>query len=597
MPEQTQYKDILTDYNYRWTEGQNKFQGKYDEIRESRIIMKNLLPNTWFSDTVFTQEVGNDPDGSVLATRSQAIHPISSAIGEKLRTDLKASDATFEIVGNDLKGSETAEAMEQVMRDTYTLTNTRKRYMHGLDHLVFSGTMITQPVCEELKEKTFGKNGEEVEVNLGRSLTFKVYDPLTSMIDWNADPMDVQETAQWGIVTIGNFSKDTIEAKWGVKLKGYDHIDEQGNISGSYIMVDQYKIELQKEAGLVLSTGLTVREYYLNNGKKYVVLQDSYILDESIVVGAVDGSLPLMVTPFMSDPDSVYGVTLARFIEVPLQIASTILNQVGDLNAWKTNMPLVTFKGMIDGGALGMSLDMMQPGTIMELSVPSDARFGESGVNMDMDVNKAMGRPPIEEIGQGADWLFSKAMESIWYLTGLNPTSLGGFQDKQIRVSDVADIINQSSLRNSSALVMNLEANFFNPTTRAFIRFMGIYYDEFPELEKSGVQQESLADMRSIRIVNGSYLPADKLQEQQINEYMYQLFMGNPTAMDGNKIMTKLIESMGRVPERYMRDPLQVMLQEQAVDLQQFIQQVGDQEFINMIANNAAAQQGEQGGA
>jgi len=595
MKEQAKYKDILSDYNYRWTEGQNKFSRKYDEIMESRLIMKNLLPSTWFSDIVHTREVGNDPTGEILATRSQAIYPIASAIAEKLRTDLKANDATFEIVGNDLEGTKTAEGMEKIMRNTYTLTNTRKRYMHGLDHLVLSGTMLAQPRCELLEEITHGQNDTEIKSELGRSLTFTLYDPLTSMIDWNANPMDVQDTATWAIVTIGRFSKDTLEETWGIEIEGHDDFDAAGNMTGSYAMVDQHKIALEGAAGLELSTGLVVREYYLNNGKRYVVLQDSFILDEAMVVGSVKGQIPIMVTPFIADPDSVYGTTLPRFLETPLQITSTVLNQVGDLNALKTNMPMITFKGMIDGGAMGMALETMEPGTILELNVPKDARFASGGVNMDMDINKAIGRPPIEEISQGASWLFEKAMESIWYLTGLSPTSLGGFQEKQIRIESVADMINQSSLRNSSALVMNLEANFYNPMTRAFVRFMGIYYEGFPELKSGDIAQESLANMRSIRIANGSYLPADKLQEQAINEYMYQLFLGNPSVLDGTKIMNNLIESMGRVPARYMRDPLETMLQDQAVNLQQAITQMGEEQFLSLVASNAEQQGGEDG--
>lgn len=596
IPNQDKYKELMEEYNYRWTEGQNKFSGKYLEIKESRTIMKNILPESWYDDAVFTTDVGNDPTGELLNSRSQVIHPVASAIGEKLRTDLKANDATFEIEGNNNKGADTAVAMERVMRNTYTLVNNRKKYMHALDHLVFSGTCIAQPISSELKETVIMPDDKEQEVKLGRSLSFVVYDPLTSIIDWNADPFNVNETATWGIVTIGRFCKDSIKARWGVDVTSETVYDDRGNTTGSTFMVDQYKAQLQYDVGLDIDTGLYVREYYKSDGTRYVILQDTIVLEESKVVGAVKGQLPLLVTPFISDPDSVYGTCLSRFIESPLQIVTTIMNQVGDLQALKANMPFITWQGMIDGGALGLALDSMVPGSVLELNVPSDARFNNTGVHMDMDISKAISRPPIEEITQGANWLFEKAMESIWYLTGLNPTSLGGFQDKQIRVSNVTDIINQSSLRNSSALVMNLEAHFFNPMTKAFVRLMSIYYDDFPELEEAGVPQESLVDMRSIRIVNGSYLPADKLQDQQKASNMYQLAMQNPMAMDVQKVTDDLIESMGLIPERYMRDPLEVMLQEQAVDLQQLIQQMGPEAFLQSVQQNAMAQQQGQGG-
>lgn len=553
---------------------------KFLEILMSRQYAKQVLPEA--SDKMPSAEAPGGNNLGTMENRSKFVYPLTRAIQHKITGDLTAHPASFEYepTGHDQNAIDAVEVMETEMARMFSASQNIKRNNDAILHYVESGTIIAQPYTEFPRNMFVVRDSDgerDVPMLEGRLMSYQVYDPLGTLMDPLAKPGSVSETGEWCIISLGLWSKEAIEAKYGVRISYEQESDwssDYWNKTGTqrtFIVIDSYKRELESDAGLDASYGIMVREYYLKDGTMYVILDDGYIAHRGTNAAGIKGRLPFLWAPMFLDPDSPYGRTLSEEIRPPVEVISTIFNVVCDIAAANARMPFVCFKDMIKRHEwLSESnnwngLVELDPGKWP--TVP--------GTNFEWDVTKLLSKPRIPGLDQDAQFLIQTALESVWEITGLNPTSLSGFQPKQIRVDAVAQMVSQASLRNSSVIVKNYETYFLNPLAAYFQLVFANYYDDFPAFKAENIDPSVFNDTSAIRICNGSYLPADQQSKQQRAISLAQ-FGAQLQSWDQKKLLRYVVRSVwGIDARRFDRDPLEMFDEQQIAALLDLLNQQG----------------------
>ena len=571
--EQGQFTDILNEFLKRIRIGEDVHKKKFEEIRRSRLAIRQIMSAD--NQVAATMQYA---DAESEETKSKYLAPLHLAVAEKMIQEITTNNPRFEWEGNNKQGMEVAKAFREELLKVYTVENSKKSRNFGLWHLVASGTMISQTVTKrKVKQRIDPRTGDMIEpLDLGRVITQDFYDPLSTILDWNADPSDVRGTSNFAIVTIGYFDSAYIKEKYNIDLVGSSFVAED---------MDLRRKNQEVYAGHDKREHIKIREYYRKDGKRYTILDDSFIVEVNTNENGVFGEIPINITPMFIDPDSPYGMTLHSLLEPSVEMISTAINQVADTNALNIKMPFFAIKGAIERG---MTLDAYEANEIVELDA-SEIMTGSP--NASLDINKMITKLSFPDVTQSAMFMFEQALNMIWFITGLNPTTLGGIQSKQIRTSDVAGMIQQSSLRNSSKVIVNLETYFMNPTMWDIVQIFDLYYKDF-SFEEKGIKAEFIKAIKNVRVVNGSYLPADQIPRLQRISAILQRQQFNPNAYDAQKIEEEYLEALGvGDPEFYFKDPMAMFTEEQILGLMSIVQQGGGEAIQQFLAQQAQQMQ------
>jgi len=552
--------ELLELYRQRLQRGQEIHRKKFTEIKEARQALKQRMPDSSITKLASNNMIsGNDKYGSKTAKKSKYMFPIYTAVAEKIKQDLTASPFRFQWEGNTADGVDIKEAFDNIFLKVFTYDNSAQDISIGLNHAVVSGTMITQTMTRKEYRRRIKPDSTIDSIPVGRTIPIIAYDPLTVILDWNAQPNKIAETSDFIIVTLGKRSLDYVKKQWSEKVE-----EVQTLISSETI--DNYKQVLEQEAGSnrnTYSDSVMLREYYTADGYRHVIANDTVLLETSIVSNGMLDRIPFDVAPIWDDPDSIYGMTLWNLLEPTVQVINTALNQILDSNALNAKMPFFTFKGTLKGA--GLTLNDFKANEIVELDPKVLATFNVSGGSSKFAIQDMITKLQFPDITQAGVFLFETALKAIWFVTGLNPESLGGIQEKQIRNEMVAGMIQQSALRSSSKIVKNLELGFMNPTCWHLVDIFEMYYDDFPEFAQAGIPREFLKNLKDIRVVNGSYLPADKNSQMEKAQVLLQRAMVNQT-YDQIKVESNFLKQVGFAdPERWYRIPEELMEEQEAM--------------------------------
>lgn len=584
--------DLLRQYQSHLRKGEEVFRDKYEEIKRARQGEKQIIPESSLNKSTNTNyRQGNDDENDGSWGQSTYEVPLVRAIAEKILQEMTTNIFDHEYGGNNKIGRKARRALKRQLRKIYSLENIRKKLNIGLWHAINSGTLITQTITKKDRREVIyaskddsGGYREDV-IDLGRVVDLCVYDPLTVIPDFNAVPHDIKGTMKWCIVTLGQFTREWIEDKYDVKIQ------DRGDGRGTKIY-DNFKQQIERNAGTnknaQADTMVVLREYYTIDGMRYTIAGDQQIIDTSPNSNGIKGCIPINFAPLWLDPDSIFGQTLESLLRPSVDVVSSVMNQIIDMQSLNANMPFFYDKSLIPSLGEGLTVGQCTPREF----IPVD------GVNIggtQLDIRKAIGRPEFPEMTQGALFVYEQAMKHIFYLTGFNEITLGGIQGKQIRNSDVANMINQASLKNSSKIVVQIETEFMNPTSWDILQIFSMYYDEFQGLSDDGVPREVLQDFSNVRVINGSSLPSDQVNRLAKVERMLQIGQIAPNTVDWMAILEDWFDALGVADESiYLLDPLQVVTEQQAMALVQLMQQEGVDSVINFITQTA--QQGEVNG-
>lgn len=593
---------ILNEYSVNLKEGFSIHETKLWQIYQSRLMAKQYLPDeTDQKNPSYDDAGGNNQD--YPTNRSKYLYPITRAIMLKMLADMTAYPATFEYdtTTGETVVSDAVFEMEMFISNQFVSRRNVQQLSLALVHYIESGTLIAEPQYFQPEEGRY-KEGPEGQMIKGEdvapvALSFAVYDPLMCILDPSSSPGRVADTSRFAIITLGKWSVERIEAELKVKVdvnKAQRTLTMYSMYPQSSAMgqtADEYKRTLEDVAGSSGFSGIMVRKYLrVSDGMEYTVLDDGYVAKKEINRLGIYGRLWITVAPISIDPDSPYGIPIAEELRPSVDVISTIFNQICDINAANLNMPNISFKGLIDNA------DLTSGSYGRNDFIEADPSAFMAFEGFELDLNKLIRRIEIPGLDQDSMFVFNQAMQAIWYLTGLNPTTLSGYQDKQVRVAGVADMLQNSSMRNTSVVIKNFETMFLNPIAQEFHWILANKFKLFPDLAARGVTEQVLQKVGNIRVLNGSYLPADQVNKLQKAALIVNDAKTDMT-IDAVRAKRFLYQQFGMNLRRFERDPLELLDEREVMSMLDLFEQGGPGKALEFLKQRAMQIKQAKGGA
>lgn len=567
-------KEVLDLYKKRLKRSDDQYRELYKKIKNSRDAFNQKMPSDIInqaSNTGLVRGNENDTDGNpngMYQSCSRMLIPMYTAIVSKTVENLTAMPPRYEWDANKRGYEPVCRKLERELIKVYTKMNLSNVLPRMYKHFIEAGFFVQQTVFRKIGDKVRkfdnGKMTTETVANeKAGAIDFYVYDPLTTFVDWDAQPGRIRETSKYIIVTINDsMSPEGIEEKYGIPA------NEVGSASDNMIN-DVLKKQLRYEQTTPKNDTAVVREYYLNDGTFYTIVNDKFIVAKNYASNGDASRIPINVGVLEIDEDCNLGKPYWERVKWPVAAMSNAFNQVADNNAWNNVAPFFSFS---DIGIEELSVDVSDGRKVFGLTPPS-------GVT---DIRQAITQFTIPEVTNGALMLFERGKEALFYTTGTTDMSFG-IQDKQIRNADVAGMISESLVRSDSATAKSVETQFLNPASWDMLRIFYCHYDDF-ELQE--VPRDFLKQYKNIRVVNGSYLPSDKSVRLGKLNQTFQLAMNAPDMMRLEELFYDLIEAIGFAdPYRYLKTKEEFMAQEYAGAVQDLLTQklINEEQANTMI--------------
>jgi len=553
-----EYTTVLEQYKNDLKCSQEAFLGFKKKMAYARQAYNGKIPadikgaasneallTVYETSTADRDNRGNDSGTqSVTRTCSKMLLPMFKAICKKMIENMTAIPPRYEWAANTKDYVKVSRLLEKELAKSYTRKNLSGKNPRIITNFVRDGIFVQQTVFEKMLSEAWkfkdGRKAKEEIYNKG-SIDFRIYDPMTTYFDWDADPLSYRDTARYIIVTTNS------EMTYGAFKAKYPKYEKQVNGSTGQTE-DQLKSNSGNDIhGLVAPTAVvTVREYYTNDGMFYVVVNDAVIVDSGTSSNGDASRIPINVGFCYDDY-----ITLWEELKWPVAAMSNAFNQVADNNAFNNTAPIFML-----GNCLVDPLAMDPADGTKMYTVDSVGKEVRS-------IQDAMMKFQIPEVTNGAQFMYDKAKEALFYVTGTTDLSFG-IQDKQIRVKDAADMISNALVRSDSAIAKRIESSFYNPVTWDILLIFYTRYDDF-DFKDKGIPEEFLKNHRNLRVVNGSYLPADQMVRQGKLQEALRIAELDPSRANLENLFYDLYDAVGFAdPYRYLMTNEEFAAQDQA---------------------------------
>jgi len=542
-----------------------KFSTSYRRIAEARTAYDNEMP-----DSMRAQHSVKPPavNGSETGVRSSTYFPpyVSSTID--LRSEaMLANLPTLSYYITDPAALPLREAIDQKVKDIYTLGNLSQQIHAVYQKAEIDGICVSQVVCKPALEKVVMSDGAVDSWETGRYIDIQTYDSLGVFFDPNANSYDIRGTAEWAVVTLGFFDSAYIAQKYGLNLATMTAVHER-NVKMSSGLVgrnaygaqssninDMYIKKLEVAAGVFKPEAIPVREFYLKDGSYYTVVADNFVVTDtdanynsndlggfsSYTKYANNGScgkLPLIFTVLCPSPNGLLGTSLHHKLEPTISPIAALMNLVLDGTFKNLNAPLYTNLTGLEDTVVPFH---KQNNVIQVTSMEKGA-----------DMQKAFFQPSYSMDPASVERLLSE-LKTLLNMITRTPDIAYGFQDKQIRNEAAANLLGSSMLRNSSFLVTMFEFTFMSQFAKDVIRCFYKYFDHFGPFfyEDEGVivevKREQLKKIQSVHVENGSTLETAQITRLGKAQALLQL-LGNPSAvgvMKHKQVLREFLDALG----------------------------------------------------
>ena len=501
---------VIPEYTGRFQKCEEVHRKKIEEINRAYKRYQQIIPDLSIVQSQ-NQKYDNDSKNEKRASKSQYATPLYPAIIDKLKQDVITYNQRFEISSND-DNVKINDAFEKALVKVWTYKNNNSALKYAMHYLLNAGVLISK-TGTNIDVKKFLNFDEEIQdfkeesVNYGRVIDIEFYDPAQTLLDYNADPMDVGGTSEYIIFNLAYYDSEYVKSKYGLEM----NIGQNGSRN-----MDVWSRDIETDSGEDKSERIPLRAYYKDDGNFYIILGDEYIIESGINDLGIIGRIPFNIVPFEVDPYSQYGISIFRKLEPTLDIIDTAFNMVADNVANNNNAPFLSYKGVIED--LLFSVTDYGGNEIIEIN--ADKFFLSNSNVQPVPVDYFVKRLEFPEVTNGAVFLIQNAIDMVYKITGLSPMSMSGVQDTQIRTDSIAQMLNNSSLRSTSKIVNALEDGFVNPTTWDILRIFSMHYKDFPTFAEEGIEKSFISNIKNIRVKNGSFLMSDKLTTSEQMDYL-----------------------------------------------------------------------------
>ena len=403
-------------------------------------------------------------------------------------------------------------------------------------HIAHTG--LRKRVCAfEVVPKTITKSGYKIIDGQMQEYTYKYkgnidiikYETENVLIDPNANPDNPIETADYVIVELGLFSENTFMAMaqengWDVDIK---KIRTQLSNTGMRIDMKQYN-------GISNTEGVLVDKMFKRDGTVEVVVNNNWVVSSKINSKLVK-RMPLNLYISLGGGLTAYNRSIFENMKHAIYGKSAILNLMLD-NVGKTlKSPTFTTSAQL----AGKNLNDFQKDSLVHFPHHHDG-----------PLKNEFHRLEFPDMTQGSILAFNQFSQDLTKATRINSLEQG-FQEKNVRTNLIARQLASGTIERTSAILKQAEDTLFAPFGRDLMDIFYAYYDDFSEL--AGIDRDIFADIKTVRIRNGSSLEQDKESQLQRLVTMLQTVLGiAEDSYDVDKILDEIFSQMGfNDPDRY----------------------------------------------
>jgi len=541
--------------------GTKKYKATWRAIFFSRKAFEQVMPE----DIEENAKNSNDHDADIT---SRTLYPGHTFIGKKMVEELTALPFRFETMGNTTSGQKVSREIQRKLKSIYSRVGMMRKVIHNMYNFVIGGTSIVEPVTyrqkyshiKKLKSEDSKWDFKMIPMDGSRVIDIVSYDPMMSIIDWNANPADIERTSRFFITTTGFYSekdiRDIFPEKTAERILGIGAVGDWNLINTESDEVKEQKRMLKQLVGIDVDStsnggSYAHMKYFTGDGFVHEFLGGHY-LGSDVVNSRIAEQIPVVITPSFPHPENPFGVTLWDHLRYAIELASEAINTVADTTQDNASMPwLVDAECHIDG----LRLEDLKDRDFI-------AVHGGSMLDQ-LDLNKAIRKLESDEVTEGTRFIFNMATQLMYQLVGANPLEFG-IQDKQIRQKGVAEMTKQSMLRSDSDMARKYESGLVNPLTWSIVRIMYAYFDDF-NFGKN-FDRNALSNPEIIRVVPGSYLPEDRYLRIGRAVEVVRRSMQNPRTYELDEVEFDYLEAIGVPdPERLIRSGAEIIREQLAM--------------------------------
>ena len=421
-------REFLAWYQSVMSNSDSSLTDYYKSVRNARQAFKQKIPEDILSQASNAEQTtGNSANSSGDDTATRLLHPAFTITAKKSIESFSALPFRFDIAANDQFGLQQKRVIDNKLKEIYTMQNVTNEMFYAYYLNIINGLSITQTKTFKKKRTVLSREIDPETgmfamkpVNSERVISIMAYDPLNTVPDLGAKASNMTETSEYVIITDKYITKDDAQT--------YYHYEGQRTF-------DTHKQNLAVDNGVSYDKFVPVREYYDRSGFFIKIVGDSKIISIEQVSNGTVGKIPINIAPIWADPDSPTGATtLWDYVKNMVILASRGLNLICDNVALNNNSPFFTFTGSgLEDNAL---LDEFNPREIVPVNP----------IGTNPNINNQLWKPTFPEVTQGTQAMFENGQQLSFMLAGSSPINFG-YQDKQIRVSGAADMINSATVR------------------------------------------------------------------------------------------------------------------------------------------------------
>lgn len=529
---------VSTTYKKMKQEAEAVLKGRLDDMTEEEIAYNNILPQ--YDKRGKINPNVNSYNQELMTSR---YFPVNYQVTADTYVESMVNNMPF-IEFDTSRGEATgdeATAINKIFRTTALADDFFPDMASVLRHGIRKGICVCELIPYEKKISGYAlKEGRMQPFDKVYKGHFKLirYNPETTLIDPNADPDRIQETASYIIVEHGIYSEDMFDKV--MQENGWEY--DKNEVKAGNFREPRVDYVRQIEGVGVSSQGYKISKVFYADGMVDVVVNDMYEVSRKLNAKALE-EMPLIVYVSYAGGNTPYGRMLWCLQRQSIYGKAAILNLSLDAIGKNINGPMITSFSAL------ANKDIRAFGKNRFIHVEQRALDGRKIAD---DIYK----PMYTDMTQGSVNL-QNVFESDARQTGrISALDMGSQGAQQVRTDGIAETMSGSRITKQSAFIKQAEQTFFRTFARHWWWILLSRYDEFDELKgivqpdgsvKGGISRELLADIKAIRIKNGSTLPEDQMTNMQRLVSMLDIILktGSESGYDTTEILDTIFENMG----------------------------------------------------
>ena len=538
LPAATLYKEYLAS-------AKEAAEKRLALLREENLVYNQIIPTVDASQP--TGAWSDDDYASRGPTQSKYLSPDYPLTVDTYSEAMIYNFPTFDFEGNGKEYSkEDVDQLNGIFKKVAFANNLPYKMMN----VIRTGVRKASCACELVPvtvnvDREYKVNGvwiRDTATTYTGVLDLIRYLPSQTFIDPNADPDDVRNTAEYCIAYLGFYSKSVYDAM--AKRNGWKTGRDIQEISATTFTDEGGEEQEKNIEGITRGTGVKVSKLFLRDGTVQVVVNDDFIVWEGINAKRIH-RMPLIFYKSLPGGSTPYGRLLWLTMRPSVMAYSVATNLILD-NIGK-NLCGPTFTSIKE--LADENMNEFENGEIRYL------RTADQTKKMDDQVLHI----EFPDMTQGAQYALGKFATDIARVTRLDSLSQGTQGEQQVRTNYIAQQLSQPSLTQKSAFVKQAEFSFFQEFGRDMVAILYANYEDFSGM--INIDRQKLADIRNIRVRQGSTLEEDRMsQVQKMGEMVKILLSTQEDGYSVDKALEGYFTAIGINDPEWYKLPLDQLL-------------------------------------